>query len=138
MDARKLSYKERIQARKYLRAENKQFSATMASISIEQRPGGPFAAWRSRDFLCSACSDQGFVRLSINRTDIDLDTGDWIAGISWDELMTIKEQCGLGEFWAVEVYPPASEIVNVTNMRHLWLLKDGEPAFGWKRRESES
>jgi hypothetical protein len=32
---------------------------------------------------------------------------------------------------AVEVYPPAGDVVNVANMRHLWVLRDRLP-FAWR------
>jgi len=135
MDIRQLPYKERIQARKHLRADNRLYPAAMVPMPFTPRENGPFAAWRSRDFLCQAHRDNGHVRLSINRTDIVLETGDWVEGITWEDLMEVKAQCGFRDEWAVEVYPPAGDVVNVANMRHLWLLQE-QPAFGWKKEDA--
>lgn len=33
---------------------------------------------------------------------------------------------------AGEVFPAESDVVNVANMRHLWLLRE-PPPFGWRR-----
>lgn len=125
--------------RKYLREENKKWPADLTPIppdmwprsnnaSVEQRR---INALRSRDFLVQVFMDRDHVRMTINRTELDSD-GDWKAGITWDELMTLKGQAGFADRWAVEVFPPQSEVVNVANMRHLWIL-DGEPAFGWRK-----
>ena len=40
---------------------------------------------------------------------------------------------GCGARDAVEVYPADADVVNVANMRHLWLVA-GELAFKWKSR----
>jgi hypothetical protein len=55
----------------------------------------------------------------------------WADGITWDTLQLLKRECGHGERWAVEVYPPDTDIVNVANMRHLWLLR-APPPFGFR------
>lgn len=36
---------------------------------------------------------------------------------------------------AVEIYPAERDIVNVANMRHLWVLPERLP-FGWRRDET--
>lgn len=132
MNPRTLSYKDRIQARKFLRKENMKFTAFFDQIPlIEGMPSTVTNAWRNRDFLVQEHQDNGHIRLSVNRTDISLETGDWIAGITWDELQTIKRGCGYASAWAVEVFPSDSAIVNVANIRHLWILPE-PPEFGWK------
>ena len=60
------------------------------------------------------------VRLSINRTLLSGER--WEDGITWDELQSIKMQCGYGDFDAMEIYPADRDIVNVANMRHLWIM----------------
>lgn len=68
-------------------------------------------------------------RLSICRVKLGTN-GRWQDGLTWDELQEIKRQCGYGEWWAVEIYPQDSQIVNVANMRHLWIMPEPLP-IGW-------
>ena len=68
-------------------------------------------------------------RLSINRV-IRLGKR-WDDGITWDELQEIKRLLGLGDKCAVEIYPPEKDVVNVANMRHLWITEP--PYFMWSK-----
>ena len=97
----------------------------------DDRPARAFAMWQSRDFLAVAYADPAGTRLSINRTQYDRRAQDWRDGITWDELMRVKRQCGFGDRWCVEVYPHDQHIVNVANMRHLWIL-DHRPEYAWR------
>jgi len=47
-------------------------------------------------------------------------------GITWDYLWAIKNHLWGGEAVAIEVYPPASKLVNTRDCRHLWRLGEGE------------
>lgn len=91
----------------------------------------PVQVWRSMLFICMEFRDCGHQRLTIHRSVLESGGRNWLAGISWDELMAVKDQAGFGDRWAVEVYPPTSQIVNVANMRHLWLLPE-PPPYGWR------
>ncbi|UOW93735.1 hypothetical protein SEA_WRIGLEY_72 [Gordonia phage Wrigley] len=93
---------------------------------------GAEAVWQSRDFLAVLFQDGDHRRLTVNRTQFDTRTNRWREGITWDELMTVKADCGFADAWAVEVYPPTDEVVDVAAMRHLWLL-DSAPPYAWKR-----
>ena len=77
----------------------------------------------------------GVLRLSCNRTSLD-QFGNWEDNLSWDELMEIKRQCGYGDAYAVEILPEDRNIVNVANMRHIWIM----PHFivGWGVPEEKS
>jgi hypothetical protein len=93
----------------------------------------PIETWRSRGFLVAVFAENaGVERLTICRTTvIDQDYAD---NISWDDLQRIKSECGRGDREAVEVFPPNLDVVNVANMRHLWVLPAGERlAFSWRR-----
>jgi hypothetical protein len=86
--------------------------------------GKVLGAWKSRDFSCVAWSSSSpniMCRLSINRLDLD-NEGNWLGGISWDDLFRIKNECGFGDCDAVEVYPAEDKLVNVSNVRHLWVF----------------
>lgn len=94
----------------------------------------PIQAWESKDF-CVLQYDEGLFngdemyRLSICRTTLR-DDGKWEENISWDELMRCKNEVGFGDWYGVEIYPRDKDIVNVANMRHLWIF--GKPLnIGW-------
>lgn len=88
-------------------------------------------AWRSRDFLAMLFVEpNGRERLTFNRTEFH-GVGQRLVGeISWDEIQRLKAEAGFGDRWAVECYPPDDDVVNVQNMRHIFLL-DEPPPYGW-------
>ncbi|MGM0858608.1 MAG: DUF7694 domain-containing protein [Pseudomonadota bacterium] len=89
------------------------------------------SVWCSQRYLVQVFSeDDGVIRLSINSTT--LKESGWADGITWDELMEIKRQCGYGACTAVEIYPDDANIVHVSNMRHLWVLPE-RPTFMWRK-----
>jgi hypothetical protein len=121
----------------HLREENKKYGSvlvdipesqwtdTMISLSVRPRE-----VWRSSQFLVEVFPEKdGASRMSVCRTMVGED-GKWVDGISWDQLMKIKDQCGYGRDWAVEIFPSNDDVVNVANMRHLWLIPSA-PAFAW-------
>lgn len=89
--------------------------------------------WRSRSFMCQAFdAGAGVVRLSFNRTEVDEATYRWRDDITWDDLQRLKREAGFGDREAVEIFPPDDSVVNVANMRHLWVLPAPMP-FSWRR-----
>ena len=48
------------------------------------------------------------------------------AALTWAHLQELKGMCGHGKREAVEIYPADDAVVNVANMRHLWLLPPGQ------------
>ena len=90
--------------------------------------------WRSRDFLVQEYAEAApvLVRLSVLRTTLDPKLGRWVDGITWDELQQVKAECGYADHDAVELYPVAIDVVNVANLRHLWVMRDLVP-FTWRR-----
>ena len=64
------------------------------------------------------------IRLSINRIKHFIVDGkpQWEDKITWDELQDIKNQCGYEDKWLCEYYPPEDKVINVANIRHLWLM----------------
>jgi hypothetical protein len=106
-------------------------------VPRELWPSGPSTADRVEVWLCTDFLVQVFDmpncprRLSVNRTR---HAGSrWEAGITWDDLQECKRAAGYGDRWAVEVFPADVDLVNVANMRHLWLL-DEAPAWEWRRK----
>jgi hypothetical protein len=117
--------------KKQFEAETAQRSPTLEEVNIEISPKGPVRCWVSRWFYVQLYLEKSGARLSVNRCAITND-GHWKDDITWDELMKIKGQAGFGDWWAIEIFPPANEVVNVANMRHLWLLKEA-PTQAWRK-----
>lgn len=125
------------QQRRQLERDNRVLPVYLREIA---RDGWPESAansdlrrvWRSRYFLVQefVAPSPAIVRLSVNRTTLAGER--WAENITWDELQAIKNEIGYFAHAAVEVYPPVQDVVNVANMRHLWILSD-VPPFAWKR-----
>lgn len=80
--------------------------------------------WVSADYLAVLYRQRadGNIRLTVNSTRRN-SKGRWRDGITWDELQRVKQEC-LGDVWAVECYPPEQDVINVSNMRHLFVLDE--------------
>jgi len=98
----------------------------------------PVRVWRDLDFLAMLYEVPNHSlhgRLTVCRAaGVKIVDGHAVYrdGITWDDLMTVKAACGFRDSWAVEVFPPDSYVVNVANMRHLWLLPEA-PTFAWHK-----
>lgn len=88
--------------------------------------------WVNSYFLVQEFQEEnGVIRLSVNTTSM-ANSGRWKDGISWDALQEIKNAVGYADRDAVEIYPAQKDVVNVANMRHLWLVN--EPlTFAWRK-----
>jgi hypothetical protein len=51
-------------------------------------------------------------------------------GIGWDALQAVKDEALGPEVTCVELYPPADQVVDETNRRHLWVLPGAEALAG--------
>lgn len=116
------------------REENRRWPAHLVQIPREDWAPGALAiadyaeavraVWRSRAFLVQVCDEPGgVVRISVSTTAID-DNGRARDGITWDQLQQIKAAVGFADQDAIEIYPAARDVVNVANMRHLWVLPE--------------
>lgn len=102
-----------------------------ASAWPERVPNGVIEVWRSRDYLVQIYAERNdVIRLSISRTSMDGER--WKDGIAWEDLQRLKSECGYGKYDAVEVFPADRDVVNVANMRHLWVLPE-HLGFAWRR-----
>lgn len=111
------------QKQEYLRQENAKWPKVMKEVPREAWPDGGWTrlrVWRSREFLAVLYREEHALRLSVNRSRID-NAGMWVDGITWDELQRIKNECGFADVDAVEIYPKAGDVVNVANLRHLFM-----------------
>ena len=84
----------------------------------------PLNVWLSNEFLAVLYRQRvgGALRLCVNRTRRN--GRDWRDGITWDELQRIKNETLGEDAWCIENYPSQSEVVNVSNMRHLYVLDE--------------
>lgn len=89
-----------------------------ASIAVS----GLARVWISRKYLVQLFNEPDIVRLSICRTTRNTQQ-QWDDKLTWDELQAIKRDVGFGDWYAVEVYPRDCDMVNVANMRHLWVCE---------------
>lgn len=126
--------------RMLMRAENRNYPPMMSFLPKEtwppNTPPGIIEVWRSNQFLAQVYDEgNGVVRISICRTMINK-RGGWEEDISWEDLMQVKREIGHGDSYAVEVYPMDEDIVNVANMRHLWIPP--KPIVGWRRSPASS
>jgi hypothetical protein len=120
-----------------LRRDNMQWPAVLAPVPWQQWPAAQLGTpdrlkvLRSREFLVQLFEEPaGILRLSVNHTEWSERVGSWREDISWDDLQRVKREAGFADRWAVEIYPAHGSIVNVANMRHIWLLREA-PAFAW-------
>lgn len=124
----------------YMRAENAKWPEVLAHWPRSEWPehikGAPgvIAVYRSRGFLVQIfdAPEPAISRMSVLRTSIKTN-GDWQENITWEELQRLKREAGYGDWDAVEIYPPDADVVNVANLRHLWLLPAGQLPFAWRK-----
>lgn len=121
----KAALKER---RHKLRELNKEFGEDFVEIPRDTWPelertiaGSPIEAHRNKHFLVQIYQEDGCKRMTVCRTSIGPD-GRWKDGITWDTLQEIKRHMGFGDKDAIEVYPNDVDVINVANMRHLFIM----------------
>lgn len=126
------------QAQRYLIEQNQKWPDQLRAVPESDWPSGRVSAgavtvgcWRSRRFMVQVWQEGDHLRLSIHRTTLGND-GRWEDGITWDALQRLKREAGYGDRWAVEIYPADHGVVNVANIRHLWLLP-APPPFAWRQ-----
>lgn len=125
-------------AAKYVQEQNTHWPTQLVSVPRcdwpERAPAGLLLVWRSKSFLVQifeANAPGVLVRMSVNRTAVSTDGG-WVQDVPWETLQLLKREAGYGDFDAVEVFPRDLDVVNVANMRHLWVLTERLP-FAWRR-----
>jgi hypothetical protein len=130
---------ERRALRKELVAAAKEWPEALAEVprsAWPEREHQPLAVWRSRAFLVQVYErppygDAEVLQLAVNRALLKRGAAQqWDDGISWDELQRLKREAGYGDWYGFEVYPRDKDVVNVANMRHLWLCSEPLP-IGW-------
>lgn len=133
------------EARRWMAAEAAGYGVQFVDLptgGAGGRPGAPMRAMRNRHYFVQihrppASAPHIVCRLSINRAVLN-DSGGWLDGITWDSLQAVKAGVGFAGYDALEVYPRQSDLVNVANIRHLWILREPlEWAWGEGRTGSE-
>ena len=103
----------------------------------------PTEIWRSRGFFVQIY-DEGpdWERLTVSRNAFTIDLKRFMDGVTWEQLMKLKTECGRGDQEALEIFPAREDEVNVANLRHLWVRKEGsfmlEEGIGWLRSRPAS
>jgi hypothetical protein len=119
--------------RQRMMRDNAKRPLVLERVPTEQWPArisGLVEVWLSRKYLVQVFNEfDGMLRVSINRTTLRAD-GRWEENLTWDEMQEIKRQIGRADCYAVEVLPRDCDIVNVANMRHMWILPEPLP-IGW-------
>jgi hypothetical protein len=128
-------------AQKYARAEVAKRPAVLTELPQDEWPRAyaiaetrPTHVWISQKYLVQMFDEVQFQgidtrRLSINRVTLKSD-GHWEEGLSWEELQQVKREIGYGHWYGIEIYPRDVDIVNVANLRHLWILA-APLSIGW-------
>jgi hypothetical protein len=129
--------------RRIQKKNNRQLTATftdnLTPISSAEFPPDidgkqPLRAWKSKRYVVQLYvinnpAYPGMLRLSVSRSQIGTN-GKWKDGLSWDELQAIKAEVGLGSWYGVEIYPSDDKVINVANMRHIWIIR-APLSIGW-------
>ena len=134
-----MNREQRRHAAKHMAAESTKYPPYLVMVPEYEWPSaqplGLKNVWRSRDYMVQvfdASHPSVFARMTVNRVGIDSKVG-WKQDIPWEDLQRLKSECGFGQLDAVEVYPSDMDVVNVANMRHLWILSEPLP-FAWRKR----
>jgi hypothetical protein len=122
-----------------LRRDNARYPEALIDIPVSDWPADlPTSSdsirvrvMRSRKFLVQVFAQGMVTRLSVNRTEWDSAEKRWREDISWDDLQRLKREAGFGDACAVELFPPDNDVVNVANMRHLFITPC--PIFMWRK-----
>lgn len=109
-------------------------SSQWPDINANKTGSEVLAVFKSDRFLVQVRKHGPITRLAINKVKHSIVNGRicWEDGITWDELQEIKNQCGFKDKWLIEYYPPADKVVNVANIRHLYVLDD-EPIYSLEK-----
>jgi hypothetical protein len=124
--------------RRAMERQNAKLPSVMERVKQSDWPSSPLGlleVWRSRDYLVQVyqvTESPNTERMSVCRTSVDPSNGRWYDNIPWEHLQRIKTEIGRGNREAVEVYPADKDVVNVANMRHLFIL-DCQLPFVWRR-----
>lgn len=98
----------------------------------EGEHAGLIELWRSSTFLVQVHEhNEAVLRVSTATVDKQKIPD----RLPWPVLQRLKREIGRGDWEAVEIFPADADQVNVDDMRHLWVFKNGmKLPFGFMRR----
>lgn len=123
-------------AKDYMKKESRKLNNKFIPQQGEHPDKDFIKAMRNKDFFVQIFKEEHATRLSINRTELNKAGTRWRDGITWDEIYNIKNQLGYKDKCAVELYPPENKIVDVANIRHIFVL-DNPPAYMWMKLKGD-
>ena len=133
---RSMTRTERREAARELAKTSAKFPKHLVEVGLQNigatPPPGLIKVFRSREYLVQVFEEPApcVCRLTVNRTK--LDGSNWQADIGWEDLQRLKNEAGYHGRDAVEVFPRQNDVVNVANMRHIFVM--AEPlSFAWRR-----
>lgn len=98
----------------------------------EHKPKNLVKAYVSKRYFVQLYQeDNKPLRISIIRNKVNVSM-EWEDNLTWEEIQGIKDDIGFKNYDCVEVYPAHDNIVNVANMRHIWVMDKLLP-FSWKK-----
>lgn len=116
--------------------EAKLFSEKFVKYPPELVKNGPpnmIEVWRNNRFLVQVFTeDHCYRRLSVCMTELNEGGARWLDGLTWDELQWIKNAVGFADKCAIEFFPPKDYVVDVANMRHLFVFDQPLPCM-WQK-----
>lgn len=122
-------------ARLELAKVNGQFSDRLQKLlggpAFENMPPNVVSIWRSSKHIVTLHQHDHCQVLEIRRTVLTDDFEFEADPMTWNELMQVKSEIGLGDAWCVECYPPEKHSLQKMRSRCLWLMGD-DPDFGWR------
>lgn len=95
---------------------------------VDRAAGWCVQVWNNATPLCDGTPWEGSKRVAIKHTRAKtrqnaLKRG-YSAPVEWDDMQAIKNHFWSGQI-GIEVFPPESDLVDVANMRWMWILPVG-------------
>lgn len=95
---------------------------------VDRRNGVVVQIWENATPGCKGTPWDGTLRVSVKHTSANnpsqVTSRGFAKPITWDDMQAIKDR-----FWheriAIEIYPPRDKIVDVADMRWMWVLPKG-------------
>ena len=110
-----------------MRKESANYTTEFVRIPSEEwvdPPVGLVMVWRNNRYLVQVYAQNDcLVRLSICQAKLNADGSRWLDGLTWEDLQWVKNSVGFANNCAVEIFPPKKDVVDVANMRHLFVFE---------------